>query len=244
MSVKPGQAQAYRAVLGLYGTPRAYRWSRSRVGTVKRQRNSAPFSGDRIHFLTPVPIERIRTVVQLRIQFRLSSVRNGSPLAPFPVELSLRAPTPVGPRVDIGSGETSPSGYLSSDIALTGSTSLCLDANAGLPFRDGSLSELRMSHTLEHLEDTVRITNDCWRVLCVGGILRVIVPNARHHTAFQDPTHRHFFTRRSFHYLDMGSSKYLEHGQYYGFRPWRLTILRSTRYEVGALLEKVEPPPV
>lgn len=47
-----------------------------------------------------------------------------------------------------------------------------------LPYKDGSVSLIYCSHTLEHLEETkgVRFIRECARILASGGVMRVVVP--------------------------------------------------------------------
>lgn len=43
--------------------------------------------------------------------------------------------------------------------------------------------------------------DECWRILKPGGVMTVVVPNARSSRAFQDPTHRRFIVAETFGYL-------------------------------------------
>ena len=53
------------------------------------------------------------------------------------------------------------------------------DIRKPLPFPDGSASAIYASHVLEHLyfEEARRLISEAFRVLCPGGILRVVVPD-------------------------------------------------------------------
>ena len=55
------------------------------------------------------------------------------------------------------------------------------DLARGVPFPDSSVDEINTSHMLEHLEypDIVRLLDECYRVLKIGGTLNVSVPSAR-----------------------------------------------------------------
>ena len=59
------------------------------------------------------------------------------------------------------------------------------DVTAGLPFPNGSLLGLNMSHFLEHfpLETGLRLIEECRRVLAPGGILRVSCPDLQRYAA-------------------------------------------------------------
>jgi SAM-dependent methyltransferase len=53
------------------------------------------------------------------------------------------------------------------------------DVLAGMPFADGTVSRIYSSHTFEHFtyEQSVTVARECFRVLKVGGILRIVVPD-------------------------------------------------------------------
>lgn len=62
----------------------------------------------------------------------------------------------------------------------------------GIPFADGTFDVVYHSHLLEHLErnEAPAFLKECWRVLKVGGVLRVVVPDlesmvVRYHNAMQ-----------------------------------------------------------
>lgn len=69
-----------------------------------------------------------------------------------------------------------------------------------LPFGDESLDHILASHFIEHVPDTIALMNECWRVLKPGGTMKVFVPYALSHAAFQDPQHVKFFVPESFIY--------------------------------------------
>jgi predicted SAM-dependent methyltransferase len=51
----------------------------------------------------------------------------------------------------------------------------------GLPFNDSSVQAIYASHVLEHFyySELLFLLSECWRVLDLGGVLSVAVPNAR-----------------------------------------------------------------
>lgn len=69
------------------------------------------------------------------------------------------------------------------------------------PFDDNSVDYILMNHTLEHLDDVVRVMEECHRILKPNGRLEIVVPYYKHTGAFADPTHRHFFTEHSMDYF-------------------------------------------
>ncbi len=69
-----------------------------------------------------------------------------------------------------------------------------------LPIRSGAVNAVYARHFFEHFcyEETVTLLGECFRVLTEGGRLEIIVPHYSCVTAFLDPTHRMFFTKRTF----------------------------------------------
>jgi ubiquinone/menaquinone biosynthesis C-methylase UbiE len=55
------------------------------------------------------------------------------------------------------------------------------DLTKPLPIRDNSVSAIYGAHVLEHLylSDAQRLLNECKRVLCPGGVIRLVVPDLR-----------------------------------------------------------------
>lgn len=74
------------------------------------------------------------------------------------------------------------------------------------PFQDNAFDLVVCEHVLEHLNDLVRTIEELHRILKPGGILRVEVPYFSSVFAYSDPTHRHFFTSRSFDYFLEGTA--------------------------------------
>lgn len=59
------------------------------------------------------------------------------------------------------------------------------DLNKAFPWADDSVDAIYSSHLLEHFarEDGLRLLGECHRVLKPGGIIRLVVPDLRHHVA-------------------------------------------------------------
>jgi SAM-dependent methyltransferase len=61
------------------------------------------------------------------------------------------------------------------------------------PWADGSVDQVKLIHTLEHLGTSVRIRlaimAELYRVMKPGGLVQIVVPHPRHDHFLNDPTH-------------------------------------------------------
>jgi len=69
-----------------------------------------------------------------------------------------------------------------------------------LPIKSNSVDYIYSRHLLEHFtyEQLIQIFKECFRILKENGTFEIIVPHSSCISAFQDPTHRTFFTKRTF----------------------------------------------
>jgi SAM-dependent methyltransferase len=69
------------------------------------------------------------------------------------------------------------------------------------PFKAASFDEIYAFMVLEHVEDLVKVMQELHRILKPEGLLHVKVPYYLSTAAFQDPTHKNFFTEKTFQYF-------------------------------------------
>jgi SAM-dependent methyltransferase len=68
-----------------------------------------------------------------------------------------------------------------------------------LPFPDNSIESMISHHCLEHIGDGfLRLMDECYRVLKVGGVFRIIVPLFPSLAAVSDPDHVRYFCENTF----------------------------------------------
>jgi len=114
-------------------------------------------------------------------------------------------------KLNIGSGIYPAQGYINLDIDKSVNPDIVRDITRGLPFCDEHFDEVRAYHFLEHLspENFLFALGEVYRVLIHGGIFDIIVPLG----ITDDPTHKIFFTDRSFNvFLDKNSQYYYKRG--------------------------------
>ena len=69
------------------------------------------------------------------------------------------------------------------------------------PFADNEFNAVNCDSILEHLEDFFGVMEEIHRISYPGGRIRIKVPYYTSFDAYTDPTHKHFFTTRSFDYF-------------------------------------------
>jgi predicted SAM-dependent methyltransferase len=84
-------------------------------------------------------------------------------------------------KLQIGAGNTSLDGWLSSDINPRSDTAMYLDATKPFPFEDDTFDYVYSEHMIEHIswKDGLFMLNECRRVLRPGGTLRVATPDLK-----------------------------------------------------------------
>jgi ubiquinone/menaquinone biosynthesis C-methylase UbiE len=102
-------------------------------------------------------------------------------------------------------------GYLNVDhVPFPGAVIFDIDTYGPWPWDDESITEVYSRDLFEHVEDPVHFVTEAHRVLVVGGLMVVIVPDFRSMDAFSDPTHRRFCTPQTFNHWIPGTGQYRE----------------------------------
>ena len=108
----------------------------------------------------------------------------------------------MGLKINLGCGLQYLPGYVNCDCLEHVRADKHFDLNLfPYPFEASSADEIFMDNVLEHLDDIPKVMAELHRVLRPGGKLQIIVPYAKTDWAFQDPTHKHYFTERSMDYF-------------------------------------------
>lgn len=85
-------------------------------------------------------------------------------------------------RVNVGCGPHGKPGWVNLDARRWPGVDCVFDARKRLPFEDGSVRLLFCEHFLEHLEYSEEVPMflaECLRCLAPGGVIRLVVPDAR-----------------------------------------------------------------
>lgn len=96
-------------------------------------------------------------------------------------------------RLHLGCGRTIIKGWVNVDQVQLPGVDITADLNAcrskRLPFDDDSVDEFLLSHTIEHIPDTLALMQELHRIAKSGSILTARTPYGSSDDAWEDPTH-------------------------------------------------------
>lgn len=108
-------------------------------------------------------------------------------------------------RINLGCGRTPLPGWVNVDRVALDGTDVVADLDrireVPLPFGDGSVEEILLSHVMEHLQDPLSLMEELYRVASPGCTCQVRVPYGGSDDAWEDPTHRRPYFLGSFGYF-------------------------------------------
>lgn len=110
--------------------------------------------------------------------------------------------TKAAKTLELGCGRKRTPGAIGVDINPRVKPDVLWDLNkTPYPFQQDSFHEIICSHVLEHLDNIVKVMEELHRIGTAGCVIRVNAPYFTSINAYMDPTHRHFFTSRTFDYF-------------------------------------------
>jgi len=102
-------------------------------------------------------------------------------------------------KLNFGCGKNIKNGYINADIDLFEGVDKNFDFNIfPYPFSDSEFDEILADNVLEHLEDIPKTMKELHRISKPGGLIRIIVPYYNCYGAYNDVTHKHYFSHLSF----------------------------------------------
>jgi ubiquinone/menaquinone biosynthesis C-methylase UbiE len=69
------------------------------------------------------------------------------------------------------------------------------------PFKTNEFDKIFCNHILEHLNDIADVMEELHRISKPNAVIEIRVPYYASHYAFADPTHKHYFSWKSFDYF-------------------------------------------
>jgi SAM-dependent methyltransferase len=112
--------------------------------------------------------------------------------------------------IDFGCGRSKVPGAIGVDNVVLPDVNVVHDLlSFPYPFSSNCADEIYLNHVVEHfdLEHILLILKEVYRILKPGGMLCIRVPHVFSVAAWEDPTHKKFFTFNSFHFFDIQAVK-------------------------------------
>ena len=103
------------------------------------------------------------------------------------------------PKLNFGCGKTIKKGYINADINPFKGVDKTFDFNIfPYPFTDDEFDEIYADNVLEHLDDIPAVMKELHRISKPDAIIKIIVPYHNCYGAYNDVTHKHYFSHLSF----------------------------------------------
>ncbi|MCK9569954.1 class I SAM-dependent methyltransferase [Candidatus Pacearchaeota archaeon] len=117
--------------------------------------------------------------------------------------------------VNLGSGWEKTKGAVNVDFNPEAKPDIVHDLDViPWPFDDGAFDTAIMYDVIEHLAKPIRAVEEAWRILTVGGLLKIRTPSFQHENSWIDLTHLHHLHRKSLDYFDPDTDIGKRYGYY------------------------------
>ena len=116
-------------------------------------------------------------------------------------------------KLDLGCSFHKREGFVGIDILRANGIDIQADA-CFLPFKDNAFDEVYSSYALEHIQDNLKVIQELWRVCEHGAIVRLVLPHFSNPAFYDDLTHRHKYSTRTFEHYDHDFHKITGHPNY------------------------------
>ena len=107
-------------------------------------------------------------------------------------------------KLNLGCGKDIREGWVNVDWVDAPGIDMVLDISDHLPFPSNSVSEVLVSHVLEHIIDWEAVVIEIWRILKPGGTVKIIVPYGLELQTY----HKRFFDEKTLDGFIEGSQFY------------------------------------
>jgi len=108
-------------------------------------------------------------------------------------------------KLNLGCGTDIRRGYVNLDLAELEGVDVVHNLNdVPYPFKDNEFDEIYCKHVLEHTDDLLAVMEELSRISGPGARIKIIAPYFTGQGAYNDPTHRKFFTYKTFDYFSPG----------------------------------------
>lgn len=106
-------------------------------------------------------------------------------------------------KLNLGAGKLDiREGYINLDMTPYEGIDVVWDLNKlPLPFKDEEFEEILCLSILEHIQNYIPLMMELYRILKLGGIIRIRVPHFSYCEAFADPSHVNYYSYMTFFYF-------------------------------------------
>ncbi|HLP49077.1 MAG TPA: methyltransferase domain-containing protein [Candidatus Kapabacteria bacterium] len=102
-------------------------------------------------------------------------------------------------KLNFGCGRDIRDGYINVDIDQSKKVDIAFDFDMlPYPFSDNEFDEILADNVFEHLTDIPAVMKELHRISKPGAIIKIIVPYYNSYGAYNDLTHKHYFSHLSF----------------------------------------------
>lgn len=131
-------------------------------------------------------------------------------------------------RLNLGCSDAHLKGWLNVDRVQPADK--IADLSKHWPWAECSADEIKAWDIFEHMESKLFVMNEAYRVLKPGGLLDLFVPTTDGRGAFQDPTHRSFWTPNDLFYFCEEFAEWQRFHKSYGITA-RFHVIESNHSE-------------
>ncbi len=129
-------------------------------------------------------------------------------------------------KLDLGCSFHKRENYLGVDILRVEGVDVLADAQH-LPFKDSSIEGIYSSHCIEHIPDQLKLISELWRVCADDAKIHILVPHFSNPSYYDDLTHQHRYSTRSFEHYDQEMHQLTGHPNYLpnvNFKPMKIRL--------------------
>jgi len=105
-------------------------------------------------------------------------------------------------KLHLGCGRDHKEGYINCDISQEVNPNRIVNLEKILPFKDNSVNEIIINHTLEHIKNLYQLMEEFQRICKNKALIKIKVPYFSSESAFSTITHIRFFSLTSFDFFD------------------------------------------